>query len=146
MEQAQSMSQEMKVNLKMLMIDHEGKKEKLYFDTEGHGTIGIGRNVSQVGLRDDEIDLLFKNDSGFFYENLSKSYPWFLELNEARQIAIISMAFMGLQKFKTFKRMIAALDKHDYQMAAIEILDSNYGRKLTRRANHIANIILQGKL
>lgn len=140
------MNPDMRIKLKTLLISHEGKESLPYLDTEGKVTIGIGRNLTDVGLREDEIDYMYKNDVDFFYTQLSKIYPWFLELNEARQIALVDMAFMGLKKFATFKKMIAALSMHNYSIAAIELLNSNYARKLQNRANQLANIILTGVL
>lgn len=138
------MSQDQKVKLKSLLIKHEGDKDRPYLDTFGNITIGIGRNLSGTDLRPDEKELMYKNDVNFLYDYLSKNYLWFLELNEARQIAIIDMAFMGIKKFASFKKMISALSEHNYQLASIECLDSDYARKLINRAHDIARVLLSG--
>ena len=41
---------------------HEGVEHKPYVDTVGKTTIGVGRNLDDVGLTDDEIDYLLDND------------------------------------------------------------------------------------
>ena len=139
-------SQEMKVKLRNLLVKHEGERNHPYYDTLGNITIGIGRNLTGIGIREDEKELMFKNDTDFLYAYFTKTYSWFSELNEARQIAIIDMAFMGIKNFASFKRMISYLDKHDYIAAAAEILDSEYGKKYINRSRDVANIVLQGTL
>ncbi len=41
---------------------HEGVKNTLYKCTSDKWTIGVGRNLEDVGLSDDEIDFLLQND------------------------------------------------------------------------------------
>lgn len=140
------MDMEMRVKLKSLLIKHEKEKLLPYIDTVGKLTIGIGRNLTDCGIRPDESELMFNNDVDFFYNFLSH-YPWFHELNEARKCALIDMAFMGAKKFTTFEQMIKALSVHDYDRAAIEVLDSLYARKeAPHRAEDIARILRTGEL
>jgi lysozyme len=44
-----------------LRVD-EAVRAKLYKDSVGKWTIGVGRNLDDVGLRPDEIDYLLDND------------------------------------------------------------------------------------
>lgn len=150
MEIENGMDAEKKIKLKNLLLKHEGEERFPYIDPEGNIFIGICRNLSDTGLRKDEIDLLFKNDTDFLYDYLLKNYSWFKELNEARQIALVDMAFIGIKNFESFKKMIDALSNHDYKKAHDEILDSSYSKKLLMRgvtkANDIANVILMGEI
>ena len=43
---------------------HEGVRDKVYMCSAGYETIGVGRNISEsgLGLSDDEIEYLLKND------------------------------------------------------------------------------------
>lgn len=141
-----AVNHDMKVKLKSLLIKHEGQKLKLYEDTLGNLTIGIGRNLSDRDIYQSECDLMFDNDVNYFADFLSKNYSFFNELNEARQCALIDMCFMGTKKFQTFKRMLLALAYHDYDRAAIEIMDSRYALQVGQRAIDIANIIRTGVL
>ena len=45
---------------------HEGVRDKVYLDTEGIETIGVGRNLKDKGLSEDEIDYLLQNDISEF--------------------------------------------------------------------------------
>ena len=43
---------------------HEGVRDKVYMCSAGYETIGVGRNISEsgLGLSNDEIEYLLKND------------------------------------------------------------------------------------
>ena len=138
------MTPEMKAKLRHLLIVHEGYRQTLYHDSFGIPTIGIGRNLESRGVLPTEIDMMCDNDMQYFYNQLSEKFPWFLKLNDARQIALIDMCFMGLKKFMSFKKMIAYLEQEDYPNAAIELLDSAYAKQVGNRAIDLAAIIKLG--
>ena len=135
---------EQKVELKKLLIQHEGLRYKPYKDIYGNTTIGIGRNLSGKGVDPSEVDLMYQNDVDYFYSELCQ-FDWYLKLNEARQIALIDMAFMGWQKFLEFEKMIEYLEEEKYDHAALEILSSDYAKEVGHRATDLANIIHTGK-
>ena len=142
------MTLDQKIKLKSLLIKHEGDRDFPYNDNDNpHNiTIGIGRNLTGVGINQDEKDLMFKNDTDPLFDYLCKTYPWFNELNEDRQIALVDMAFMGKKNFSEFQQMIVALSRHDYLTAREEIINSEYGKKQPNRANYIGDVILKGVL
>lgn len=140
------MDKEMRSQLKALLINHEGYREKPYVDTAGKLSIGVGRNLTDVGLFEPEITLMLNNDIDYFYNWLNEAFPWFSELNQARQIALVDMCFMGTKKFLTFKRMIDALSQGNFLTAANEIIHSKYHKQVGKRAEDIARIIKTGKL
>ena len=138
------MTPDMKAKLRHLLIVHEGYRQTLYHDSMGIATIGIGRNLETRGVLPTEIDMMCDNDMQYFYNQLSDKFPWFIKLNDARQIALIDMCFIGLKKFCTFIKMIDCLAKDDYDNAAIELLDSNYAKQVGKRAIDLAAIIKLG--
>lgn len=138
------MNPEMKSKLRHLLIQHEGYEQKLYTDTKGKHTIGIGRNLDDRGVLPTEIDMMCDHDMQYFYDQLDSHFPWFSSLNEARQIALVDMCFMGFKKFLSFKKMIVYLAKKDYSNAAIELLDSTYASQTGKRAIDLAAIIKLG--
>jgi lysozyme len=140
------MTPEMKVQLRHLLIEHEGYEQKLYQDSIGRHTIGIGRNLDDRGVCPTEIDMMCDHDMQYFYDQLDSHFTWFSHLNEPRQIALIDMCFMGFKKFLSFKKMIDCLSKYDYANAAIELLDSKYAAQVGRRAIDLAAIIKLGYL
>lgn len=141
-----SMNNDMKVKLKALLIKHEGYSKYGYIDTVGKITVGIGFNVTDRGMDDDWIDTRYNKDVDFFLDFLSNKFPWFNTLNGARQCALIDMCFMGAEKFITFKKMLTALEKGDFERAAMEVIDSKYESEVHQRAHDIANIIRTGEL
>lgn len=130
-----------------LLVKHEGKRLKPYPDTAVPPkiTIGIGRNLTDVGISDDEALSLLQHDIFRATNNLSK-YPWFIRLGDVRQAAVIDMMFnIGPSRFAGFKLMIAALDSGDYKEAAAQLLDSTYAKQVGQRARDLAYMIERGE-
>lgn len=140
------MDHQLFLSCKSLLIKHEGNKNLPYLDTENKITIGVGRNLTDCGIRDDEKDLMIKNDIEFFYDFLSNNYDWFNDLSDIRKICLIDFCFVGCKKFQSFKKMITALEKKDYEKASEELLNSKYAQQVGQRAIDISNILLFDKL
>lgn len=137
---------EIKVPLKDLLIKHEGLRRRIYQDSVGKWTIGIGRNITDRDLGLDEIDLMFKNDTDYLYNELCKRYAYFPFLNDARKIAVVDMSFMGMKTFSEFEKFHDAMDKKDYTKAALECLNSLWAKQVGHRALDISHIIVSGEL
>src|SRR5579872_5460595 len=87
----------------------EGRRPRLYQDSRGKWTIGIGRNLSDRPLSDDEIDYLFANDLRMI-QGQAATFPWFAALDDVRQGAILNLLFnMGLPTLLTFHHFLAAM-------------------------------------
>jgi lysozyme len=129
------------MSVKTLIEGHEGRKSKLYKCTAGKNTIGIGRNVDDVGLSDDEIDYLFENDLKRAQDAASK-YSWFAELSEVRQAAVLDLMFnIGASRFAGFRNFIQAMSQQQYTWAAAELVDSKWYSQVGRRGPRIASMI-----
>ena len=132
--------------LKALLIKHEGMKFKPYTCSAGKLTIGIGRNLEDVGLSAMEVDLLLSNDIARVSGEAVANFPWFRELNDTRKDVVLSMLFnIGRSRFKGFKKMIAALERRDYQAAAYEMLTSKWSEQVGQRANELAHMMSTGE-
>src|ERR1044071_7820449 len=104
---------------------HEGVRLKPYRDTVGKLTIGIGRNLDDVGISKDEAYYLVNGDIDFTVRGLLGRYPWFATLDPVRQAALVNMGFnLGLDGLAGFKKMLAALAAGDYAKASEEITAS----------------------
>ena len=56
------------------------------------------------------------------------------------------MAFnVGLPRLRGFKRMWAALENHDYEEAAKEMIDSKWARQVKTRAYTLARMMESGE-
>lgn len=131
--------------LKELLMKHEGVKLRMYYDSEGVPTIGVGRNLEDVGLTHDEAMYLFNNDLKRVMNECLHEFPWFADLSEARQCVVASMVFnLGLAGFKKFKKMIAAIEKEDWTEAAYQMIDSHWAAQVKSRAVDLA-VMMKGE-
>jgi len=127
------------------LIRDEGLKTKPYTDTEGFLTIGVGRNLDDVGLSQDEIRYLLSNDIERVIYELDNVAPWWSGMTEARQIALANMAFnLGITRLSKFINMLSALEAGEYERAAKEALDSKWATQVGARAYRIAEQIKEG--
>lgn len=141
------MTPEGRQKLKGLLVSHESYKQFVYTDSTGHLSIGIGRNLSDRGISTSEAFYLLDEDILYFTHKLNHYLKFFSDLNENRQIALIDMCFnIGVQGFLNFTQMILALEAHNYQRAADEMLDSKWAQQVGERANCLANIIRTGEI
>lgn len=129
--------------LRALLEDHEGRRAFAYRDTVGKLTIGVGRNLTDRGLEEGEIDLLLANDIAVAAAACADIFgPSFAHLAAPRRHALISMAFnMGGPRLAGFRRMRAAITANNWTAAAAEALDSRWAAQTGRRAQHIARML-----
>jgi len=123
----------------------EGVCEKPYRDTVGKLTAGVGRNMDDVGLRPEEIQLMLKNDVADAAYDLDTRYPWWRTMTPARQNALANMCFnLGIVRLSGFKSMLAHLAKGQYDQAATEALNSKWATQVGDRAQRIAELFRKG--
>ena len=63
--------------LEKLLIKHEGYQKKAYEDSVGVVSIGVGRNLDDLGLSDEEIMYLLNNDIIRCDKELINCFPWY---------------------------------------------------------------------
>ncbi len=74
------------------------------------------------------------------------TFSWYPKLDAARKDVIVNMVFnLGLSKFSEFRRMIAALDRGDFQSAASEMLASKWSAQVKSRAVELATMMRSGQ-
>lgn len=130
------------IQLRNLLIKHEGIKGKVYYDTEGIATIGIGRNLEDVGVSVDEAMLMLDNDIKRVLYQCWHEFRWFADLSEDRQCVVASMVFnLGLEGFMKFKKMIAAIEREDFTEAACQMVDSKWATQVKGRAVELATMM-----
>ncbi len=133
------------LEFKKMMIADEGEKLKSYPDTKGKLTVGIGRNLTDNGIRKVESDFMFSNDVADVKAELNKAIPWWVGLSDNRQMVIANMAFnMGVPRLMGFKDMLAAARSGRWVEAAAEILDSDAARDLPARYHRLSLLMEKG--
>ena len=125
--------------------EEEGYRRFMYLDTEGIPTIGYGRNLKTVGISPVEAEFLLRNDMQSALIGAA-SFPWFDDLSELRKAVIVDMIFnLGLAGFKTFKKLIRALEKRDYPGVSFEMLCSKWTKQVGDRAVRLAYVMLHNR-
>lgn len=132
--------------LREQLIMHEGLRLRPYRCTAGKLTLGIGRNIEDVGISKDEAMLLLRNDIEAAETSLAMAFPWFDNLNAVRQRALIDLRFnMGLGRLKTFRKALAAMATARWGDAALELLNSAWAKQVQpSRRDRIVRMIQTG--
>lgn len=120
-----------------LQVD-EGRKEKLYYDSLGIPSAGIGRNLRDVGLRPDEIDYLFNNDLNEAEAKARVFFPSFDHLSDARKAVLLNLAFNVGNKLAEFVKLRKAVQEENFDQAATELLCSKWSNQVGVRATRLA--------
>lgn len=126
-----------------LLIQHEGERLRVYRDSKGILTIGIGRNLENKGISRIESRFMLQNDISEHIFKLETNYPWFTNLDETRQCVMIDMCHqLGIGGLSLFKNFLAAMEAEDYRRASSEMLDSKWAREDSpKRARELAQMI-----
>lgn len=122
--------------------EEEGWSATVYQCSEGHWTIGYGRNVDPhtgIGITRDEGEFMLRADVMRTIAELDSAFPQFGDLDQPRTAVLIELCFqLGLPTLRKFTNMLAALWAGDNDRAAEELLDSRYARQVPARADRYA--------
>ena len=154
--------------LKQFIEAAEGRRHACYKDSEGIPTIGVGVNLVEprnekrvevlgrvVGnltagreeLTDREIDWLLDGDIELAVQDAQALFANFDELDEARRIVLVDMAFnLGRHRLASFKRMRAAVLESRFDEAADEMVDSRWYRQVKRRGVRNVEVMRTGRV
>ena len=150
------------------LIQHEGLRLEVYQDTLGIDTIGIGRNLEDRGITEQElsdlgipsIELVYENgitevaavylatnDVQIVETELVRAHPCVDKLDSVRQLILMDMAFnMGVPRLCKFKNMWAAIHEEDFITAAKEMLDSRWANQVKSRSTKLAHAMHHGEM
>lgn len=128
------------------IIHHEGLRLMPYHCTAGKLTIGVGRNIEDRGISRDEALYMLENDLQECFADLSRVFIDFHGFGKARQYALVDLRLnLGPSRFRTFRRMIAAVNNNDWHQAAAELKDSLWWNQVQDdRKNTLHRQILTG--
>ena len=127
---------------RMLEID-EGLKLKPYKCTAGKTTIGIGRNLDDVGISkelayqmlDEDVAMAQKVCSRLFEEQWTK---W----SENRKLGWINLAFnLGYERLSKFKNTLRAARIEDWDAVESGLRDSLWYKQVGKRAERVVEMI-----
>jgi lysozyme len=139
----------MKYNMTSLedqLIDHEGLELSLYKCTGDKWTIGVGRNLDDRGITEDEARYLLKNDIAIVEEELLRNKPSVVDLDGVRQRILVDMGFnLGIPTLLKFQNMWTAIEDEDWIEASEQMLDSRWAKQVGRRAIRLADAMKTGE-
>lgn len=131
----------------------EGLKLQAYPDPKSGGspwTIGYGHTGLNVhpGLTwtQAQAEQALGEDVASVKADLDRFYGWWRGLSDIRQDALVNMTFnLGIGGLRSFKNMLWALRRQDFQTAAQEMLNSEWAREVPRRAARLAEQMKTGE-
>lgn len=125
---------------------HEGLRLKLYTDSLGVPTLGVGRNVRDKGISNEEAFMLLAHDIDEAIADLTQSFLWFAALDPVRQRVLIDMRFnMGPNTFREFRHTLHAVAVGNYTAAADGMLASRWALQVKGRAETLARMMRTGE-
>ena len=126
--------------VKKLIEENEDRVLRPYVCTSGKLTIGVGRNLTDVGISWDEADNLFTADVNKAYFSLCKilGKEEFLALPETAQVVLMDMCFnLGETRLKGFVKMLDAVKEWDWTKMINEMIDSTWCKQVPTRASKL---------
>ena len=138
------------MNMERLMESvkkHEGYRNKVYLDTLGKRTVGVGHLCVEDFWEDDK-----EYEEKFLMEILEKDLSEAIkgandlmaehdcmDINEKAHEILIEMVFqLGKNGVSKFRKMWDALSEKNYIGASFEMLDSRWAKQTPNRANGMA--------
>ena len=123
----------------------EGRRTHAYVDTVGKVTIGVGFNLTDVGLWDDEIDYILKNRVNEAAVNAATLFDFSDEISDQRKAALINMAYnLGKERLAGFHTLISCVAARDWAGAADAMLNSRWASQVGARADRLAKHLREG--
>lgn len=139
---------------------HEGFKANVYKCTAGRDTIGFGYNLDAnpinlshyeinqfrvEGITKENAETILKVHVAQIETLLTKSFPWFENLNEPRKAVLINMTFnMGLVGLFKFTNTLRMIETGDFEGAATNMLKSKWATQVKGRADELAKQMKNG--
>ena len=133
--------------IKELMRD-EGLRLEVYPDSVGLWTIGVGhllgneKRMTRITM--DEATALLVADIGTAEDALDKSIPFWAELDDVRQRALMNMSFNLGNRLAGFAKFRLALSVGNWEQAKEQMLNSKWADQVGSRADRLAEMIEKG--
>ena len=126
----------------------EGCEYKIYNDHLGYATFGIGHLIKESddeygqslgsAVSPERVIEAFESDIQSVLQDCNTLYPDFDDLPEEAQQVIANMMFnLGRPRLSKFAGMKRGVDARDWEQAADEMVDSNWYRQVTNRADRL---------
>ena len=125
---------------------HEGFRSNVYTCSGGKKTVGYGRNLEDIGISEEEAEMLLKNDIYEATNQLLNAFPFMATFSDVRISAMINFTFnVGIGTVRKFSNTIEYLKNEDWDAAADEMMDSKWAEQVGDRAIQITEQIRTGR-
>ena len=135
---------------------HEGEVLKIYKDSLGYKTLGIGHLCQpgdpeydwEVGTKvsQEVVDMYYEDD---FNKHLAEAVhvfgtdEAFYNLPENIQHVLVNMCFnLGGTRFSKFKNMLKACREHNWKEMSVQMQDSRWYGQVGRRSKELQDMVL----
>ena len=130
-----------------LMAD-EGCVYSVYLDHLGLKTVGIGHlcrgsdpeSTLDVGtpVSEERVMELFDKDMSWTFRDCIRLLPEFNDLPDEVRLIVANMMFnLGAKRLSGFSRLLAAIEREDWNSAADEMVDSKWHRQVPGRSGRL---------
>jgi lysozyme len=125
---------------------HEGLRLKPYKCTANKISIGVGRNLDDIGISEKEAEILLLNDIEEAKRQLFAHFPWTQDLDGVRLAALINFTFnVGIGTVSKFVNAMALLKDGKFDTASEEFLQSQWANQVGQRAIDVTEQIRTGE-
>ena len=135
---------------------HEGEVLKIYEDSLGYKTLGIGHLCQpqdpeytwEVGtpVTQEVVDLYFTDDFNKHYQEAAHIYgsiPSFNRLPTTIQHVLVNMCFnLGGTRLSKFRNMLKACRENNWKEMAAQMEDSRWFKQVGRRSTELQQLVL----
>ena len=144
----QSLTEQIKEDL----VRHEGYVTEIYLCSEGYATFGIGHMVTEQDMEhtwpvgtpvtDERILQVFHDDCKDAINDVEQLVNDVYSHPDDVIRVLVNMAFnIGRPRLSKFKKMLAAIEAKDYNLAAEEMMDSKWYHQVGRRSKELVEMM-----
>ena len=127
------------------LVRDEGMRLRVYTDSVGVATIGVGRNLRDTGITMEEAYHMLHNDLDRVQVDLDEHLPWWRNLDEVRQRVMVNLCFnLGIERLLGFHRTLTLIETHRYSEAATELSMSKWHQQVGERALRLEEMMRNG--
>jgi len=127
-----------------LLFQQEGYRQHPYLDSLGIESLGIGRNLRDVGISRAEAEYLADNDIAAAQLACVRNIGFFSRLDPVRQDVFVNLWFNMNTRLLGFHKMLLAASVGDWTGAADELTNSTADHQEPARIEALANILKTG--